>query len=665
MLQDLLILLLFAIINVIIFRKMKIPNIIAYLFTGFIIGPSLLDILRSYHDIQLIAEFGIVFLMFSLGLEFSINKLIGMRRAVFGIGALQVTVSFFLFYAINLALGMTWEQAFTISCVLTMSSTAIIIKVLTDRQQLHSTTGRLAVAILLFQDLAIVPFLIVIPIIAMPFTDASLLSSLTFSFLKGAFAIIVLLSVGRWILPKFFDEIATLRFDEIFTLSTLFIVLLAAAFTHILGLSMALGAFLAGMMLAESRYKHQLSSDIAPFKDILMAMFFITIGTLLNINVLSGNIVLLLSLVLGVIIAKALTITIAALMMKEKLNVSLPVGIALSQMGEFGFILLALAAKYTILDDEIISLLIATGVISMSLTPLLIKYSNKITRRVLHHSEKNLHIQKILPGQFYDHTIICGYGRVGQITSRFLKAESLPFIVLERDPLRVEEARKGGEKVEFGDASHRDILLIVGIENAKLVIITFDNLQRSLAMIAQIKAINSNLKILVRTKNDHGLSQLKEAGATEVIPEMFEGSLMIVAHMLYLSGIPRPKVLERLELERKIKYKHLQDFYYGQESLTTTNSRTNKHLHAIKLTDDAEILNTKILKYHFHPVTLKSLHRENGEEVVITKTTRFRIGDHLLLQGYKSDLLSAEKKLKPCGDIKGTKARASFSSRRK
>ncbi|MCK5818798.1 MAG: cation:proton antiporter [Psychromonas sp.] len=655
MLQDILLLLLFAIINVIIFRKMKFSNIIAYLFTGFIVGPSLFDILGSYHEIELIAEFGLVFLMFSLGLEFSINKLMAMRRAVFGIGALQVTVSFFLFYAINLAVGMTWQQAFTISCVLSLSSTAIIIKELTDRQQLHSRKGRLAVAILLFQDLAIVPFLIAIPIIAVPFSDVSLLSSISYSFLKGAFAIFVLLSVGRWILPRFFDEIATLRFDEIFTLSSLFIVLLAAAFTHMLGLSMALGAFLAGMMLAESHYKHQLASDIRPFKDILMAMFFITIGTLLNVNVLSNNFLLLLILVSGVIIAKAFTITIAALMMKEKLNISLGVGIALSQMGEFGFILLALGTKYSILDEELTSLLIATGVISMTLTPLLIKYSHKIIKKVLHHSEEIINVPQILPKNYYDHTIICGYGCIGQIATRFLKAELLPFIVLDRDPLRVKEAQEVCENVKFGDATRRDILLIAGIEKAKLVIITFDNLDQSLSLIATIKAINSNIKILVRTKNDNGLSKLKEAGATEVIHERLERRLIFVAHMLDLSGISREKILLRLDKERKLKYKHLQGFYYGQESLTATKESYNVQLYAFILEANTEILNTKILEYHFHRVTLMSLHRENGKEVVITRETRFQIGDHLLLQGYKTDLLIAEKKLKPDHDINRTK----------
>lgn len=643
MLSDLLLLLFCAIICVVLFRRLRLSNIIAYLFTGFLLGPSLLDFLHSYHEIELIAEFGIVFLMFSLGLEFSFNKLLEMRRFVFGVGALQVIISFCLFYFISLLFAMTWQQSFTIAGVLTMSSTAIIVKILTDQQRLHSTSGKLAISILLFQDLAVVPFLIIIPIIAMPELDGGLIQPLLMAFIKGAFAITTLLAIGRWVLPYFFAETGRVRFDEIFILSTLFIALLAAWFTQILGLSMALGAFLAGMMLAESHYKHQILADIRPFKDILMAIFFISIGTLLNFDLLRENIGLLLLLVIAAMFAKIFAITLAALIMREKLTTALGVGIALAQMGEFAFILIALANKYQLLGSGTSSLLIAVGVVSMSMTPLLVKYSNKITREVLHHYEKTFHFQSTLPGQFTNHTIICGYGRVGQIVSRFLRSESLPFTVLDRDPMRVKEARNGGEQIEFGDASRREILLIAGIEKARLLVITFNDLQRSLALLAQIRQLNPNVKVLVRTKTDKGLAQLKEAGATEVIPEVLEGSLMLVAHVLFLSGIARKKILQCLDCERKTKYQHLHGFYYGKESQTEKNSWIIEQLHAVVLTEGSGIIGSYVKKFHFSGVVLKSLHRRNGDEVVISEFVRFKTGDIVLLQGNKSDLLQADK----------------------
>ncbi|PKF62864.1 potassium transporter KefB [Psychromonas sp. psych-6C06] len=649
MLTDLLLLLCCAIISVIVFRRLRLSNIIAYLFTGFMLGPSLLNFLGSYHEIELIAEFGIVFLMFSLGLEFSLNKLIEMRRSVFGLGALQVIVSFLLFYFICQLFTMTWQQSFTVAGILTMSSTAIIVKVLTDQQQLHSQTGKLAIAILLFQDLAVVPFLIIIPIIAMPGMESGLVMPLSIAFVKGAFAVIVLLAIGRWVLPKFFDEMGRVRFDEIFILSNLFVTLLAAWFTQFLGLSMALGAFLAGMMLAESHYRHQLAADIRPFKDILMAIFFISIGTLLSFDILRDNLGVLLLMVFGMMIAKMITITLAALIMNEKITTSLGVGIALAQMGEFGFILVALASKYELIGGQLSSLLIATGVISMSLTPLLVKYSQVITREALHHYEKVFRFQKTLPGQFSDHTIICGYGRVGQIVSRFLRTESLPFIVLDRDPMRVKEAREGGEQVEFGDASRREILLIAGIEKAKLLIITFNDLKRSLALLAQIRALNADVKVLVRTKNDKGLDELHEAGATEVVPEVLEGSLMLVAHVLYLSGIPHKKILKRLDCERKTKYQHLHGFYYGQDSRAEKGLWTIEKLHAVTLPQASDFIGSLVVQFNFNGVVIKSLNRSSGEEVAVTEKTKFKAGDVVLLQGDKSELLKAEQALQAEG----------------
>ena len=642
MLNDLLLLLFFAIVSVFIFRRLRLSNIVAYLFSGFILGPSVLNLLDSYHQIELIAEFGIVFLMFSLGLEFSLDKLIKMSRAVFGVGALQVTASFFMFYGLCQFFDMSWQQAFTVASVLTMSSTAIIVKVLTDQQRLQSRMGRIAISILLFQDLAVVPFLIIIPIIALP-GEGGIIAPLLIALVKGTLAVAVMLSIGRWLLPKFFDEMASMRFDEIFIVSTLFITLLAAWFTQLLGLSMALGAFLAGMMLGESHYRHQISADIRPFKDILMAIFFISIGTLLQYEVLRDDFGKLILMVFSVILAKALTITLAALIMKEKLSTALGVGVALAQMGEFGFVLIALASKYQLLDTQLSSLMIATGVISMTLTPVLVKYSHTISGELLHHSANVFRFQKLLPGQFNQHIIICGYGRVGQIVARFLKTESLPFIVLDRDPMRVKEAREGGEMIEFGDASRREILLLANIEKAKLLIITFDDIARSMVLLAVIRTLNPDLKVFVRTKDDCGIDQLKAAGASEVIPEVLEGSLMLVAHVLFLSGIPSRRILQRLESERKIKYQHLHGFYYGQNSQSEKSEWHIENLHAVTLTENAEVVGSYVQEFHLLGIIIKSLHRKNGAEVVISEKVRFEVGDLVLLQGEKNSLQLAEK----------------------
>lgn len=646
MLSDLLLLLFFAIVCVAIFRYLRLSNIVAYFFCGFFLGPSLLNVLTSYHEIELIAEFGIVFLMFSLGLEFSLDKLMSMRRSVFGVGALQVLLSFTLFFMLSQWIALSWQQSFVVASVLSMSSTAVIIKILSDKQRLHSESSKMIIAILLFQDLAVVPFLIIIPIIAMPELEGGLIFELGIAFVKGAFAITTLLAVGRWLLPFFFHEIGKVRFDEIFILSTLFVSLLAAFFTQYLGLSMALGAFLAGMMLAESHYKNQLLSDIRPFKDILMAMFFVSIGTLLDVQVLVNNILTLLLLVVIVTAAKVLTVTLAALCMREKLNSALVGAIALAQMGEFGFILVALASKYQLLGSELSSLILATGVLSMALTPLLVEYSQKISREVMHHSKNVFGLQKTLPGQYSDHIIICGYGRVGQIVSRFLKMEALPFIVLDRDPVRVKEAIEGGEKVEFGDASSRDILLVAGLKKAKLLIITFDDLQRSKALLDIIREMNPEIKVLVRTKNDEALAPLKAAGATAVVPEVLEGSLMMVAHVLLLSGISRGKIMRRMDDERKAQYQNLHGFYFGEpHSKNPPVVWPLEQLHAVRIPPLSHMLEESVHSFKMKGVRVKKLRRKNGLQVKIDKHTLFEQGDVVLLEGDKSSLKKAEKML--------------------
>nr|WP_243834570.1 cation:proton antiporter [Psychromonas sp. RZ22] len=553
-----------------------------------------------------------------------------------------------MFYWLSQFFSLSWQQSFTVASVLTMSSTAVIIKVLSDQQRLHSESSKLTISVLLFQDLAVVPFLIIIPIIAMPELEGQLLFELGFAFIKGLFAVVILLAVGRWVLPLFFDEVGKVRFDEIFILSTLFITILASAFTQYLGLSMALGAFLAGMMLAESHYRNQLLSDIRPFKDILMAMFFVSIGTLLDAQVLANNLGILFILVVVVIAAKIFTVAVAAILMKENISTSLGVGIALAQMGEFGFILVALATKYHLLDEQLASLILATGVISMSLTPLLVQYSQKISKEVMHHSEKVFGLNKTLPGQFTEHTIICGYGRVGQIVSRFLKMESLPFIVLDRDPMRVKEARKGGENIEFGDASRRDILLIAGLEKAKLLIITFDDLQRSKALLEVIRPINPDIKVLVRTKSDRGLAQLKAAGATAVVPEVLEGSLMMVAHVLLLSGVSHRKIMRRMDDERKMQYENLHGFYYGELEQTKARFSDNSEfdevekLHAVRLPTLSEFIGKPISSFKVKGVIIKKLQREGGQVIKIKPASCFKVNDLLLLLGEQQNLEKAD-----------------------
>ncbi len=639
-------LLLLAVINVAIFRRLALPAIIAYLFTGLIIGPSGLSFFADFHGMELIAELGIVFLMFSLGLEFSLTKLLSMRTLVFGLGGAQVFCSSLLFFIVVLLLGIAWQPAIIIAGALAMSSTAIIIKQLSEQQKIHTRRGQLAVSVLLFQDISVVPLLIVVPILALPDMEPlAIASALMIALAKGCLAVMVILAMGKWCLPRLFQEIASDHSDELFVLTTLLVALLTGGLTQMLGLSMALGAFLAGMMLSESHYKHQLEADIRPFRDVLMGLFFVTIGMLIDLTVIGENWLELVGLVLILMLVKMLIVAGLALLLRQRNTDAIAAGMMLSQVGEFGFVLVALASKYALLTPGQASIVVAIGVVSMALTPSLVKYSHQFSVDLLHSSEALLKKRKPLPGEFADHVIICGYGRVGQTIARFLKGESIRYVALDRDPLRIKEAVSGGEAVAFGDACRREILLMLGVTKAKLVIITFNNHKKTLSMLNTISKLNPDAKVLVRTKDDKDIVELKANGAAEVVPEVLEGSLMLVSHVLLMSGVPISKIIKKMQQERENQYQHLHSFFHGQTSENNVEHVSDR-LHAVEMIAGSVALGRSLQKLSLDRVDIVEW-RRGGEDILATADLDelIQIGDILLLSGESKDIEVAESRL--------------------
>ncbi|WP_440906439.1 monovalent cation:proton antiporter-2 (CPA2) family protein (plasmid) [Catenovulum sp. SX2] len=583
--SEILLLLAISVSLVAIFRRLKLAPILAYLVAGILVGPSLFNFLSETKEIAFVGELGIVFLLFSLGLEFSFPRLIAMRQLVFGVGLVQVVATLLIILIVCLVSGYNWQSALVVACALALSSTAIVIKQLTENGKLQNKRGQLAVSILLFQDLAVVPMLIVIPIIAGA-SQADLASSLLMALLNGALVFVLLISVGKWLLPRLFNEIAQARSDELFVLTTILVALLTGAITHLFGLSMALGAFLAGMMLGESQYKHQLEADIRPFRDILMGLFFISVGMQLDIFILAESLHWLLLFVAIVLAIKVLIIQVIARLFKQTKADAWASGIMLCQMGEFGFVIAALALDQGLISKHLASMLVGVGVISMGITPYLINHSSRFAQFLAKQTqEEEQDATESQQEELNDHVIICGFGRVGQIVSRFLKLESIPYVALDVDPTRVHEAKAAYEPVHFGDARKTEVLKAVGINKAKLVIIAFDDLHKSLAVIDLIKKYAENAKILVRTGNDDNLEALIEAGADEVIPETLEGSLMLVSHVMLHSGVPVKRIFGRVRRERKNHYNGLHGFYRGDSY--KQDEREVEYLHAVTLTDNA------------------------------------------------------------------------------
>lgn len=646
MYADVLILLFAAVLLVAIFRRLGQPVILAYLVAGVLLGPHGAAVLSEQANMQTIAELGIVFLMFSLGLEFSLPRLIAMRMLVVGVGGLQVLFTSLLFFWLGWWWGLSLPQALVVSGTLALSSTAVVIKQLGEQKQLHTRRAQLGVSVLLFQDLAVVPLLVMIPILARPEIQGSaLLAEIAWATLKGLFALFSLLAVGKWLLPLLFHEVARARSDELFVLSALLVALLAAFMTHSLGLSMALGAFLEGMMLGESHYRHQLEVDIRPFRDVLMGLFFITIGMTMDWQLVALAWWQVILCVFGLILIKSLLVLLAGSLMGERKRDAMAAGIMLSQVGEFGFVLLALANHHALLDHQLVSLLIGIGVISIAMTPWLVQKAHGLARSLT--ASALLTRSEVAQSGLskHQHVIIAGFGRAGQTCARFLKLEDIPFLALDLDPERVGEAKTAGEQVAFGDASRRDILLAAGLLRARLVIITFDDRKRVEAMLALIKELAGQVRVLVRTRDDSFLEAFKQAGAHEVIPESQEGALMLVSHLLLNCDIPIGRVIRRMELERSSQYRFLHGFYWGDQSASNLETdQLLERLHPVLLHDQAWAVGQTVQALALDTVRIKEVQR--GEQSLEPRPElRLAAGDKLVLFGNAVAMEQAEQKL--------------------
>ncbi len=629
-------LLLIAVFLVWLFKRLNLPPILAYLATGLAIGPHALALITDYDEIHVIAEFGIVFLLFTLGLEFSIPRLMAMRHIVFGLGTMQVLVTGIIFILIIILMGASWLTALSIASLLVLSSTAIVVKQLSESGELHTRRGQLAIGILLFQDIAVVPMLISIPLLAGS-GDQALWLALTIALGKGTIVCALLWGIGKWLLPRIFNAVAQVRTDELFVLTTLSVTLFASALTHMFGLSMALGAFLAGIMLGESQYRHQLEADIRPFRDILMGLFFVTVGMQLDLSFVLQNALWILLGLVTLVLLKILVIKVIARFMGESTKDAWSAGLMLCQMGEFGFVLIALTLQHGLIEPSYASLLIAVGVLSMAITPYLVD-KNQVIAKSLARKEKNKDAsdKPDFTSDLSHHVVICGFGRVGQTVARFLKTEAIPYIALDVDPVRIREAQAAGENVQFGHAKQKDILKATGIVKSRLVIVTFADYNKTMAIVETVRQLSSNVKILVRMRDDSHLRELKELGVTEVVPESLEASLMLVSHVLFMSGVPVKRILRRVQNERENRYGLLHGYFPGENiDLNSESVERLEFLHAVALSDDAFAIGKTLheLELEKRRVDVMGLRRKGREISRPPLTTKLEIQDILIVRG--------------------------------
>jgi CPA2 family monovalent cation:H+ antiporter-2 len=579
-----------SVAGVVLFRLLNLPPMLGYLAVGILIGPHALGLVPDSEQTRYLAEFGVVFLMFSIGLEFSLPRLRSMRRIVFGLGFAQVMLAIIATMLLGLVVGRFFgiglTASFALGGVLAMSSTAIVLKLLAERMELETEHGKRVVGVLLFQDLAVVPLLVIVPTLAQ--RPENLAPELTWALLKAALLLGVLLVGGQWVLRRWLHLVAKRRSHELFILNVLLVTLGLAWLTELAGLSLALGAFVAGMLISETPYRHQIEEDIKPFRDVLLGLFFITIGMLLNVGVVIAQFGwVLLALTVPVAFKFALVLGLARAF-GAPAGTAIRAALPLATAGEFGFVLLNQAGGLALLPAEVMQVVLAAMLLSMLATPFLVLYSDRIAMRFAA-SEwmmASLNLTQVAARSMATerHVIICGYGRSGQHLAKLLEQEHIGYVALDLDPDRVREAAAAGDSVVYGDAARRETLVAAGISRAAALVVSYNHVGSALKVIHFAHEFKPDLPIIVRTPDDADIDKLLAAGATEVVPEIFEGSLMLGSHALVLLGVPLQRVVRRVQLARDSRYRLLRGYFYGaddRDGIDDFEDEAHERLHSV------------------------------------------------------------------------------------
>ena len=592
-----LILLVSSVAAVAVFRYLRISSTIAYFFVGLLLGPFAFGLLPNTESVKHFVEFGIVFLMFTIGLEFSLPKLNSMRKIIFGLGAIQVVTTILTTMAISRLFNLNFGSAFIIGSAFSLSSTAIVLKILVERIDLNSRHGKLATGILLFQDLAVIPILILIPAISSDSYDLYTISGLIF--IKVLILFTILFWLGKPILNFWFGIVAKQKSRELFVLNVLMITLIFSYLTNLTGLSYALGAFIAGMLISETRYRYQVESDIASFRDILLGLFFISIGMMLNISIFIDYLFIIIAIFTLYTFFKVILISVLTKIYSYEWGVGLRVGIILGQAGEFSFVVLSLGNDQGLLTGDLFQIILSTCLLSMLVSPFLIPLNGKIARflskNYLRNSQKVVANIEDTGKVLNDHVILCGFGRSGQYLARFLKEESVSFIAIDMDLNRVNDAASAGELVMYGDASRRVVLKAAGIAKAKAVVITYADDRASSKVLHVIRDDYPDLPVIVRTADDSTIIQLQNDGASEVIPEVLEGSLMLASQTLLILGVPLKRIIRRIREFREERYKMFRGYFKGSTDIDDDiNSNQQLELHSEEISHNSFILGHKL-----------------------------------------------------------------------
>ncbi len=560
-LYDVLIFLVAAVVVVPAFRRLRTSPVLGYLAAGILVGPHGLAVIRDSESAHALAEFGVVFLLFMIGLEFSIERLRALRTYVFGLGALQVVVTAFAVGGVALAMGANEQTAMIVGGGLALSSTAFVLQLLTERGERATSYGKISFAILLFQDLAIVPLLMMVTLFGEG--SGSFLTAMGLAFLKAGVTLALVVGIGRLILRPVYRIIADTRSSELFVATTLLVVLGTGWLMSLVGISMVLGAFLAGLLLSETEYKHQVEADIRPFRGILLGLFFMTVGMSINLSLIQSEWLKITLLMVGLMAGKSLITAILCRLFGLSVGVSVRSGLLLSQGGEFGFVLFLGASALGLLANELTQILLAAVTLSMVVTPAMAYAGGRFYALWEKREPLAVASAEEIAEDLADHVLIAGFGRVGQTVAKIVSAGGMSYLALDLDAKRIAACRAKGMPVFFGDASLIEILNSAGAGRAKGAVVTID--QHAVADHV-VSALNQNvpdLPIFARAQDlPHGRG-LESLGVTQAVPETLEASLQLGAIAMTSMGTSSDEVLGIVQDLREDDYASLGDPVQG------------------------------------------------------------------------------------------------------
>lgn len=649
-LKGLIIILGVAAFVVFVLHRIRVPSIVGFLLAGMMLGPHGLNFITDLHLIQVFAEIGVILLLFTIGLEFSLSKFLKMRAEVFGIGGLQVLLT----VTLTTLLSYRWlgnvTTAIFAGFLVALSSTAIVMRLLSERAEVDSPHGRISIGILVFQDLCVVPFMFFIPIMS----GGGGMTELILTFGKALAIVLTVLVSARWLVPRLLHQIVHTRSRELFVITILILCFGIALLTSEFGLSLALGAFLAGLIISESEYTHDATSAILPFRDAFNGLFFISVGMLMDMSFFLDNLLLILSLVVGIIVLKSFSGFLSMYILGRPLRISIQSSINLAQIGEFSFVLAVAGFASGLISNEIYQIFISASVLTMFLTPFMMQFSPFIASRLS--SQRLLrrleHIKEIsgpepFPKKRSDHVIIIGFGLNGRNLARVLKETDIPYVVLELNVDTVREMRRQGEPIYYGDGSKIEVLRRMGVGAAKVLVIAISDPASCRDIVRIARRENPELFIIARTRYTAEVDDLLRLGADDVIPEEFETSIEISSRVLTHYRTPRDVVSSLIEGVRRDGYRLLR-----QEEVITRRHLFDKYavlshvdIETFRIRADSPVIGKSIKELAFRTrtgATIIAVERKGQINTSIDPDLTFEVDDIVFITGEKKDMRRAK-----------------------